>query len=134
MTAALLVGGDRDVAKMMRMVLEDEGYAIAKADTGDLAVTVLRQRAQPAVVVLLTTRPFANELAVLEAAEMDPAIGRHAFVLVTSESCPLPARWEELVEALSVPVVTMPFRLAVLLRTLQDANTRLLIENAGSAR
>jgi CheY-like chemotaxis protein len=134
MAAALLVGGDRSFAKMMRMALEEEGYAIAEAATGDVALAELRRRAETTAVVLLTTRPYANGRAVLEAAVTDEELRRHVFVLVTSESSPLPMGWDALVKALAVAVVTKPVRLDVLLRTLHDTTACLSTEKASHAK
>jgi CheY-like chemotaxis protein len=133
MTAALLVGGDRAFVQMMHIALEDEGYAVSEVATGDLAVPLLRHRSDTAIVLLLTTNPYTNGLAVLEAAEAEMAVRRHPLVLVTGEFSSLPAGWGELVEVLSVPVVAKPFRLDLLLRTLRDACARLRAEQAGTA-
>ena len=133
MTDALLVGGDRAFVKMMRIALEDEGYAVSEVATGDMAVSQLRHRTDAAIVLLLTTNPFANGLAVLEAAEAEMAVRCHALVLVTGEYSSLPAGWDELVEVLSIPVVAKPFRLDLLLQTLRDACDRLRAEQVGAA-
>jgi DNA-binding response OmpR family regulator len=133
MTAALLVGGDRAFVTMMRIALEDEGYAVSDVATGEMAVSQLRHRTDAAIVLLLTTNPYANGLAVLEAAEAEMAVRRHPLVLVTGEFNALPAGWDELVEVLSIPVVAKPFRLDLLLHTLRDACARLRAEQAGTA-
>jgi CheY-like chemotaxis protein len=120
MTTILLVGGERDLVTLMRWLLEGEGYAVVAAADGDVAVAEMRRRPEAAVALLLSARSQANGLAVLEAAQADPAVGRHGVVLMTAIPRHLPVRWRELVEALAVPVLAKPCAADLLLRTLGE--------------
>jgi CheY-like chemotaxis protein len=116
-TQVLLMDDVSAIRALLRDILQEEGYPVVQALNGAAALTVLRTSMER-MVVLLSTR---NGLAVMEAALQEPAVDRHAFVLVTALADDLPLPWRQLVDILGVAVVPKPFALTTLLETVAHA-------------
>lgn len=120
-TRVLLADEMVDIRQVMQLVLEDAGYHVLAARGTPHALEVLRTSTEPMVVLL--SKRSGTEL--LEAGPSDPRVGRHAFVLLCAYPQRLPANWGELLAALNVPVLALPFDLDTLYRTVGDAIRRL---------
>jgi CheY-like chemotaxis protein len=105
----------------MRQILEEAGHEVSHVPTGVAALARLRTHPNPHVV-LLGTRVGTD---LLDVAEREAAIGRHAFVLVTALWDMLPAEWRDAVHRLHLPVVPKPFRLDELLGSVIQAASAL---------
>jgi DNA-binding NtrC family response regulator len=122
-TEVLLADEMVDMRPLVQLVLEDAGYQVLASRSLSHTLDVLRARAE-LLVVLQSTR---SGTALLKAALRDPDIGRHAFVLLCAYPEGLPASWRELLDALNVPVLTLPFDLEELYRTISEAAQRLSV-------
>ena len=109
MTQVLLINDEPAIQRLEQVVLEDEGFEVIKAPNGLVALRRLSMSNVPLVVVMSTRVPYVGALGVLDAAEHEPALGRHAYVLVTALSDGLPASLRALVRRLDVQVVRKPF-------------------------
>ena len=119
MDAQILLVGDSSVAHtIMREALEDAGYTVSHVSGSKIALALLRVCPQ-SMVVLLGTR-CGTEL--LEAAEREPSVGRHAFVLVTALWDLIPDSWRDLARRLHIPIVPKPFRIEDLLASVEQAS------------
>jgi CheY-like chemotaxis protein len=133
MRQVLIVGEVRSVRVLLRRVLEEEGYAVVEAPDGGVAREMLRRSPEP-MVALLNTSVGGDGVGMLRAAAAEPALGRHAFVLVTANAEGLSPLWRQLVGELAVAVVAKPFDLDTLLHTVDEAVARSAAGGALSAR
>jgi CheY-like chemotaxis protein len=124
MRQVLIVGEVRSLRVLLGHILEDEGYTVIEMADGHAARDVLRRSRDP-MVALLNTSASGDGLGVLRAVTAEPALGRHAYVLVTANAECLSPLWRQLVAELAVPVVAKPFDLEVLLDVVGAAAARL---------
>ena len=124
MATVLAVGHETGLVTMVSWMLEEGGYDVVHAVDGETALATLRTCPQTMIVVLLTTRPHVHTVDILEAAVAEPAVKRHAFVLLTAASEFLPTQWQKLVHVLAVPVLAKPLGVKHLLGTVADAAAR----------
>lgn len=126
MTRVLIVDDDRDTREAMRFLLEDAGYEVVEAPEGNAALDMLRTSRDRLVVLLDWMMPGMGGAEVLSAVANDGALsGQHAFVLVTASPAYVSTTVIELASALSVPVVSKPFDVEVLLEAVAAAAQRL---------
>jgi CheY-like chemotaxis protein len=80
--AILVMDDDDSIRQLVRMTLEDEGYAVLEAPDGVVGLDVLRSSSEPLVVLLDMRMPRLDGLGVLRtlAAELGIA-ARHAYVV-----------------------------------------------------
>ena len=127
MTSILLVAEPPDMRALLRHVLEDlGGYTVADAHVVPAALSVLRASPQAMVALFGTTAGTG----LLRAAVADPALRRHAFVLLTAYPEGVTPEWRALLKSLDVPVITKPFALESLLTVVADAAVR-AVERGG---
>lgn len=126
MASALVVDDDQDTRDILRVVLEDSGYAVAEAADGVQALDALRASAVPLVVVLDLDLPRLDGIGVLRAVAADARLSqRHAFVLLTAVAHKRYQAAEEYCATLAVPLILKPFELDELLDTVAGAAHRL---------
>ncbi|MGH2485610.1 MAG: response regulator [Ktedonobacterales bacterium] len=83
----LVVDDDASIRDLVRMVLEDEGYAVHEAVDGQAALDFLRAFAPPAVVLVDGFMPRLSGLELLAIIAREPALAqRHAYILATGSS------------------------------------------------
>jgi response regulator RpfG family c-di-GMP phosphodiesterase len=124
MATVLAVGHETNLITLMRWMLEDEGYVVVHAVNGGDALVTLRTCEEAMIVVLLTTRPHVHTLDILEGALREPAVQRHAFILLTAVSDFLPQQWRKVILALDVPVLAKPFGVKHLMATVAEVAAR----------
>jgi CheY-like chemotaxis protein len=105
---------------LVRLVLEDDGYAVLEATNAATALTNLRTSPEAMVAIFGMTQGTT----LLQTAVEDPSVGRHAFVLLTATPELLTPLWRVLLTSLDVPIVAKPFALDTLLAAVADAATR----------
>lgn len=126
MVSALIVDDDQDTRDILRVVLEDAGYAVTEAADGVQALDALRASASPLVVVLDLDLPRLDGIGVLRAVADDAHLAaRHAFVLLTAVAHKRYQVAEEVCAALAVPLILKPFELDAFLGTVAAAVRRL---------
>ena len=126
MVPALVVDDDQDTRDILRVVLEDAGYAVSEAADGVQALDALRASASPLVVVLDLDLPRLDGIGVLRAVADDAHLaGRNAFVLLTAVAHQRYQAAEEVCATLSVPLILKPFELDALLEALAAVAERL---------
>src|SRR5262249_58359176 len=93
-----------------RLMLEEEGYAMAEAADGIGALNELRASTTPLVILLDLDLPRADGLAVLTAVADDPTLAaRHRFILLTAVAPKRVEQTDEICARLAAPVVIKPF-------------------------
>lgn len=121
MTQVLLVDDHPAMRRLVRDILEDDGYTVAETRNGDTALSALRGSTDAQVVIF----GMSTGTRLLQAAMEEPAVRRHAFVLFTATPELLTPLWGVLLATLTVPVVPKPFVLDTLLAAVADAAARL---------
>lgn len=108
--SVLVIEDDDDIREVLRLVLEDAGYVVHEARNGLTGLALLRESAEPLVVLVDWWMPRLNGKQVLRAAGRESRLARHAYALLTA-ACE--AGWSEpgepAVEGLVVPVLAKPF-------------------------
>ena len=80
----LIVDDDIDVRKSLSDFLEDEGYAVAAASNGRIALDLLRGGVRPAVILLDLMMPGMDGWDFRQAQLEDPALASVPVVMVTA--------------------------------------------------
>ena len=126
MVQTLVVDDDRDTREVLRVVLEDSGYAVAEAADGIETLESLRTNSAAMVVLLDLDLPRLDGIGVLEAVAQDARLAaRHAFVLLTAVQHSRYQMAEDICARLAVPLVLKPFDLDELLDTVAMLARRL---------
>lgn len=121
----LVVEDDEDTSATLRLALEEAGYVVEDAPDGARALDHLRANQSRLVVLLDLIMPRIDGLQVLRVAAVEPAVGRHVYLLMTADSRPWPQELSDLLTRLQVPIVTKPFDLDRLLEVVAEAAARL---------
>jgi PAS domain S-box-containing protein len=130
--SVLVVEDDRETARLLREVLEAEGYQVECAPTGETALTALEQGAEVDLLVLDLMLPGMSGYEVIE--RLRTAGPGHAPILVLSALSSAPSRIRGLREGAD-DYMTKPFlpeELVARVRTL--VTTRLLERRTGELR
>jgi CheY-like chemotaxis protein len=121
MTQILLVSEEPAMRALLREILEElGGYPVAEARDVTSALYVLRS-SQESMVALFGSMVSTS---LLQAAIDEPALRRHAFVLLTAYPEGVTPSSRALLTALDVPVVAKPFTLDTLLDAVAAAAER----------
>lgn len=130
----LVVDDEHDIRRMLRTVLEFEGYPVSEAADGLEGLAQLRASTRPLIVLLDYKMPRMNGEEMLHAVVADPDLaGRHTFIFVTAN---LPAFSPELLQLLStaaIPIIQKPYSIAKLLQEIERASARLEGTGTGPA-
>jgi DNA-binding NtrC family response regulator len=123
----LIVDDDRPTRDILRVVLEEEGYLVADADTIANALVYLHAAMTGHVVLLDWVMGNGDSGALLRRVEHDAALRRHCYVLLTAvvPDLFLDEAEQHLIDAHCVEVVEKPFDLTALLDTLSRAAVQL---------
>lgn len=127
MQEVLVVDDDETIRRVLRMALEDTGYAVSEAAEGRPALAHLRAASDGLIVLLDLNMPGMDGIALLEAvAACQDLMRRHALVLMTAASDrTMPLALLKQLQDLRVPVLPKPFHLDDLLAAVRHAETRL---------
>lgn len=122
----LVVDDDHAIRDTLRLVLEEEGYAVSEAADGVAALEILRAASQPQVVLLDLRMPRVDGSRVLSDIAADARLaGRDAFILITANLDTLPLAVVTLLDRLDVPVLPKPFDMDELLGAVAAAARRI---------
>lgn len=122
----LVVDDDHAIRDTLRLVLEEEGYAVREAADGAAALDIIRSVSEPHVVLLDLRMPRVDGSRVLSEVEADARLaGRDAFILITANLNTLPLAVVTLLDRLDVPVLPKPFDMDELLGVVAAAARRL---------
>ncbi len=105
----LVVDDDRAIRDSLRMVLEDEGYAVVEARDGVEAMSVLRGDARPMVVLLDIMMPRMSGEDVLREVSRDSRLqATHAFIVITANRRALSSAFRQQLDGMRIPVLEKP--------------------------
>jgi DNA-binding response OmpR family regulator len=122
----LVIEDDDDIREVLRLVLEDAGYMVCEAHNGLIGLALLRESAEPLVVLVDWWMPRLDGKQVLRAAGREPRLARHAYALLTA-ACE--GGWPEpgmpVLEGLMVPVLAKPFDIDAVVALVEGLQRRL---------
>lgn len=126
MAHVLIADDDEGIRESLRMLLEDDGHRVTECDTGQDALTLLRQEGERCVVLLDLVMPDMDELGLLRAIESDAALARrHAYIVLSAGTESLLSQAQPFVTALGGMVVRKPFDIDELTRAVSLSEQRL---------
>lgn len=122
MAHVLIVDDEQDIRDTVRFILEDAGHQVQEASDGESALQIIRESPTPLVVLLDLLMPRLTGIDVLKAVTADPQMKkRNAFLLMTANSTNLRQQAEPFLHGLSAQVVSKPFDIDNLLKTVACA-------------
>ncbi|HZC76699.1 MAG TPA: response regulator [Ktedonobacterales bacterium] len=106
----LVVDDDIAIRHALRLLLEDEGLAVAEAADGRAALAILRATSDRYVVLLDQMMPHLDGLGVLSAIAKDARLhSQHSFVLMIACPRTLPPALVRLASSFAIPIIAKPF-------------------------
>jgi CheY-like chemotaxis protein len=122
MIPLLIVDDDASIRRMMRGILEDEGFATTTAKHGGPALEQMRASTKRLLVLLGLTMPEVDGEQVLEAVASDPELAaRHRIIMVTANiRRATTGRVAELRQQLNVPLRPKPFDVNEIINLVKD--------------
>lgn len=122
----LIVDDERDIRRVLRALLEDEGYTVEEAADGAEGLAVIRAGSRRLVVLLDYKMPRMNGAEMLQAVMADHLLdGRNAFIFVTANLPMFSPELLRLLATVSIPVVEKPYSISLLLDQIEQAIGRL---------
>jgi CheY-like chemotaxis protein len=122
----LLVDDDEAIRETLRLILEEEGYAVIEAPDGVVALDVLRALTYPVVVISNHNMPRLDGPGLFNFILADPALAaRHVYLYMTAGNRVIPPTFASQLEELNAPVLRKPFDLDTFLAAVAQAAERL---------
>ena len=122
----LVVDDEPDIRKMLRDLLQFEGYTVSDAADGMLGLDQLRASPRPLIVLLDYKMPRMNGEELLQAVMADPQLAhRHAFIFVTANLPSFSPALHQLLADAAIAVIQKPFQIVVILSEIERAIIRL---------
>ena len=109
MPCVLIIDGDADIRAALRDVLEDEGFTVRAAANGEEALSEVRRKDAPHLVLVDAMTPKAGAEPVLDWIAARKDFHDIPVVILTSETKPVP-------DGRAVAILRKPFDLEELLR------------------
>lgn len=124
---SLVVDDSAPVRRLLRGMLEAEGYLVQEAPDGKVALELLRRNLLRYLVLLDYAMPVLNGCEVLRTAEAEGGhlFTRHAFILMTADLAQLSPECIAFVEERRIPLIQKPISQGKLSRLTADAALRL---------
>jgi CheY-like chemotaxis protein len=128
-THVLVIDDDSATRKMVRLILEDAGYAVLEAADAGAALDALHTSPDELVALFNYRMPGMDGAALLALAAREHLLAPwHAFVCMTAASPDtLPPALSALLASYDVPLVAKPFAIAELLSAVRQAEQRLTL-------
>jgi CheY-like chemotaxis protein len=122
----LIVDDEPDLRRMVRAVLEDEGYTVSEASDGVEGLVAIRASSDRLIVLLDYKMPRMNGAELLHAVTADPQLAsRHAFIFITANLLAFSPELLQVLTDTGIPVIEKPFSLQLLLDEIERARGRL---------
>jgi CheY-like chemotaxis protein len=124
---SLVVDDSESVRRLLRGVLEAEGYMVHEAADGQSALELLRRNRLRYAVFLDDTMPVLSGWELLFAAEVagGDLFAQHSFILMTADLTKVPSWCSEFLEERHIAVIEKPISPLTLTRLIADAALRL---------
>jgi CheY-like chemotaxis protein len=124
---SLVVDDSESVRRLLRGVLEAEGYMVHEAADGQAALELLRRNRLRYAVLLDDSMPVLDGWELLYAAELEGGVlfTQHAFILMTANRGQVPSWCGEFLTERRIAVIEKPISPVTLTRLMADATLRL---------
>ncbi|HEX8034800.1 MAG TPA: response regulator [Ktedonobacterales bacterium] len=124
---SLVVDDSESVRRLLRGLLEAEGYMVHEAADGQAALELLRRNRLRYVVLLDGEMPVLSGWELLYAAEVEGGdlFAQHHFILMTADRRQIPSWCSEFLEERNIAVIEKPISPQTLSRLMADATLRL---------
>jgi DNA-binding NtrC family response regulator len=120
MSTILIADDDNNIRETLRMVLEEEGYAVVETGDGASTLATVNAATERLIVLLDLFMPASD--AIFTALERNPALSlRHGFILCTAAS------------QAHIPASALQLRIPVLHKPFDIDRALALIDNAGQS-
>lgn len=114
------------IRELIGELLESEGYIVELASDGQRALERMRASPRRMIVLLDVMMPVLNGLQILEIVAADETLARrHGFVVMTASALGASDGLLRLARQFNAPVLTKPFSIDTLLRSIGDVANRL---------
>lgn len=126
---SLVVDDSEWMRRLLRGLLEAEGYVVHEAPDGHVALELLRRNLLRYAVLLDDTMPELTGWELLYAAEVEGGdlFTQHAFILMTADRARVPSWCTQFLEERNIPVIEKPIAPVTLARLMADATLRLSV-------
>lgn len=121
---ALLIAESDSQLRHLFQVLLRPYYAVIEAPNTALALETLRAHSAPLVVVWDLWLSFIAAPHVLDAIEREPALRRHAFILLAADPEAFSPALRRRAQRLSISMLSMPFEVDTFLEQVARAQER----------
>jgi len=116
MKPIVLLFGAPETEKLLRTLLTNEGYTVRETRDAPTTLADLQTTMVPSLVLFGDYLPGMPVEALLTHLHQHPHLGqRHQFVFLSTQAGALPTSQASLVQALALPVLSLPFQRSVLL-------------------
>ncbi len=124
---SLVVDDSESMRRLLRGVLEADGYMVHEAPDGQAALELLRRNRLRYAVLLDDMMPVLTGWELLYAAEVEGGdlFTRHTFMLMTADLGQVPSWCSEFLEERHIAVIEKPISPITLTRLMADATLRL---------
>lgn len=123
-TTVLIAESDPGLRHLFQSLLRYQ-YAMDEATTATVALQILRGSPEPMIVVWDLWLSDVPRGRLIDAIEQEPAVGRHAFVLLTTYLDSVAVTVRERLHRLQIPLIHMPFSVDTILEHLAQAQQRI---------
>ena len=120
----LIAESDPGLRHLFQSLLRHQ-YPIDEVTSATVALQVLRASAEPMVVVWDLWLSDAPRARLIDAIEQEPAVSRHAFLLLTTSLESVAVEVRERLQRLQIPLLRMPFNIDTMLEQLALGQQRI---------
>lgn len=122
----LVVDDDAAIRETLHQLLEDEGYDVAQAPDGVIALDILRSTPRRMVVLLDVMMPRLDGYGVLLAVVADERLthGRR-YIIMSAAVSSIASELTQLMRRIGAPALTKPFSIDLLLSAIADAASQI---------
>ena len=122
----LVVDDDDNIRKLLRFILNYEGYRVYEAPDGAAALARLRMTSKRLIVLLGIMMPIMDGEQLLRIVAADSAlVTRHRYIVVTGTSRVRAPEVQALLARLDAPVLAKPFKADDILNAVEQARAKM---------
>jgi CheY-like chemotaxis protein len=126
MTCVGVIEADAGIRQVVRLLLEDAGYAVVEAHDGLSGLALLQGSVEPLVAVIDHRLPRLDGCDLLDLVMSDETLRqRHVYVFMTTDPRGAVDGCGEALEELAVPLLPKPFHIDELVEAIHAAGQRL---------
>ncbi len=122
MPPVLVVEDDPVIRRMLREILEEEGYQVYEAPDGAAALARMRMTSRRLIVLLSIMMPIMDGVEVMRAVVADSTLStRHRYIMQTASPRVHEPEVQSLLAQLDAPVLSTPFPIDAMIEAVERA-------------